>query len=203
MKVYNEIEVIDLKYKEINKDDEIWTRLSDKLPRDNNDRENEKLLLINAVVYLLSKVKGQYSLQLKWKELEGGSIKSIFDIDNDVEEEFIKSIKIDSLRKKFDRWRNDGIWERLLPVFQKSKYVWITNDGTYEVLLICSKFIRDKHMQNQDYIAAQKQLHDEDISNIKSQHYEAVESLKKQIREKESTIRKLKFSTDIVTKSNN
>ena len=132
-------------YKYVNSEDKIWQKIEEVLPKDNNNKTEEKLLLINAVLYLLQE-KQSYHSQLHWRKLENDGIKNIY-IPNDSEGfTEIDKVNINSLRRKFDRWRRCGIWETILPIFDNfKKYTWITEIGRYEVFLICSHFACAKH----------------------------------------------------------
>ena len=164
-----------MKYKYINSNDEIWKKILPLLPKDNNDKENEKLILINSVFYLQDykrKNKDEYSLQLHWNRLENDINKILIGKGNIVKE--IKKIDNDTLRRKFDDWRNKGVWEKLLPIFDESStHCWITQEGMYEVFLICSSFIRNKNVEQIKNIRYQcKEEFKEKIQAIKHENIE-------------------------------
>lgn len=178
-----------MKYKYINSDDKIWSEILEKLPKDNNNKEQEKLLLINVVLHLLFE-KNEYSLQLNWKQLENGGINKIYISEDNSP---CNNVNIHSLRKKFDRWRNNGVWEKILPIFSDySKYKKVTEDGTYEVLLVCSRFIRDKNRNRQHRIDMENEGHQNNIEEINRLHNEQLDKLKKEIKSKDYKISTLK-----------
>lgn len=177
-------------YKYINRTDEIWDKILPLLPKDNNKKEEEKLILINSVFYLQDcKRKNneeKYSLQLHWDRLENNIDNILLPKENIVKEK--GSIDNNTLRKKFDDWRNKGIWERLLPIFaESSTYCWITKEGRYEVFLICSSFIRDKNKERIKDIKHQcKEKYKDKIKEIRQENIDLKNSnkyLKKRIQE--------------------
>lgn len=177
-----------MKYKYINSDDKIWNKILKKLPKDNNNKEQEKLLLVNVVLHLLLE-KDKYSLQMNWKQLENGGINKVLISEDNVQ---CNNINIHSLRKKFDRWRNNGVWEKILPIFSDySKYKKITEDGTYEVLLVCSRFIRDKNRNRQQRIDIENEGHQNNIKDIKHFYDAQLDNLKKEIEAKDNEISNL------------
>lgn len=94
-------------------DDPIWAEIVTKLPKDNNGKEEEKLQLLNVTLYLLSK-KQKYSLQLKWESLKDDDFKNNCLLHG---KSYYTDMNVDSLSKKFDRWHNNGTWEKILPIF--------------------------------------------------------------------------------------
>ena len=149
-------------YKYVNFEDEIWEQITRVLPEDNNNKTEEKLLLINAVLYLLHE-KQAYHSQLHWLKLENDVIKNIYILNNSEDFTECNKVNINSLRRKFNRWRSCGIWEALLPIFDNfKKYSWITEIGRYEVFLICSNFACVKHKLKEN-----KYVHNKEESETK------------------------------------
>lgn len=134
-----------MKYKYINFESSIWGEIYKILPKSKKDKSEEKLLLVNSVLFLVEN-KEKYGLKLHWKQLENDGIKNICacaDSNNAIDG---KNVNVNSLRKKFNRWRDMGVWEMLLPIFDKYKeYHFVTNVGTYEVFLKCVKFANYKN----------------------------------------------------------
>lgn len=179
--VYNKNEVSIMK-KMICADDKIWGKILKELPKDNNYKDEEKLLLVNVVLYLLSK-KADFSLQLNWKQLESANTNDLgFPIGN--------NLNTNSLRRKFDRWRNNGVWANLLPIFYDNReYRWVTENGTYEVLLGCAKLVRDKSRDYKQYL---EMVND----GYKSKEKDTEIKFKKKIEELEQELKKAQIECE-------
>ena len=164
-------------------DDNLWEVLKNELRKEDwRGKETEKRNLINAVLYLLSEIKGKYELQLHWKKL------------NEINgQEYLKYANSDSLRETFGRWRNKGIWEKLLPLLAKrSKYKWVLANGTYEVLLRSSKIVRDRNLVCNTERVRQDKLRDEEhaeeLSRLVEQYEEEAKKRDKTISEQKAEI---------------
>ena len=175
----------------INPDDPIWAEIVTKLPKDNNGKEEEKLQLLNVTLYLLYK-KQKYSLQLKWESLKDDDFKNTCLSHGN---SYYADINVDSLRKKFDRWRNNGTWEKILPIFfQYGKYRWVIADGRYEVFFVCSKFIRDKNKNHKHSLKLQNIVHQQELADLKIKHDAKVAELNNDIANRDNEIWRLKQS---------
>ena len=169
-------------------DDAMWTNIVAELRKEDwRGKEQEKRNLINTVLYLLYQSKGQFSLQLHWNLLnESDGI------------EYLKFAKSDSMRHTFDRWRNNGLWERLLPIItKKSKYRWLLDNGTYEVLLRSNKIVRDRNLslkkdqERQDKLLSDE--HNKELNHLNAQH-------KMELQRRDETISELKSTIDMKSK---
>ena len=179
-----------MKFYFINPDDPIWAEIVTKLPKDNNRKEEEKLQLLNVTLYLLYK-KQKYSLQLKWESLKDDDFKNTCLSHG---KSYYADINVDSLRKKFDRWRNNGTWEKILPIFfQYGKYRWVIADGRYEVFLVCSKFIRDKNKNHKHSLELKDRDLEKKLTDLKIEHDAEVAELKETIAYKNREINSLKL----------
>ena len=100
--------------------DDVWGRLEAVLKSDKSTwrgKSESKWLFIEGVLSLL-KDKKEFSTSLNWKNLNPKYGNSL------------------SQCRTFNRWRDNGIWEKLLPVFaSRANYAWVAKLGTYEVLL--------------------------------------------------------------------
>ena len=97
--------------------------------------------------------------------------------------------------RTFNRWRNDGIWEKLIPLFAKrANYSWIAELGTYEVLLKDGKSLIEINKAIKDNYNMERNNLYEDIEKEKSHNEELtleIEKLKNEIKEKDSNVSKL------------
>lgn len=97
--------------------------------------------------------------------------------------------------RTFNRWRNDGTWEKLIPLFAKrANYSWIAELGTYEVLLKDGKSLIKINKAIKDNYDMERNNLCEDIEKEKNHNEELkqeIEKLKKVIKEKEDNISKL------------
>ena len=163
-------------------EDKIWVEMLNVLPKDNNCKDEEKLLLVNAVIFLLSKKK-EFSLHLNWKQLETINCGDIGCKEN-------ININVNSLRRKFDRWLNNGVWANLLPIlYDNREYRWITENGTYEVLLGCAKLVRDKNRYYKHYFEMVNEGH-------KNKEKDTETKFKKEIEELEQKLKKVQIEYD-------
>lgn len=100
--------------------DDMWKRIETVLKKDKDTwrgKSAEKRFFVKGTLSLLINKK-EFSTRLKWSDLNPNYGNYL------------------SQCRKFNRWRNDGIWEKLLPIFaERANYSWIAELGTYEVLL--------------------------------------------------------------------
>lgn len=105
-------------FSEIKKEMPVWAELKPLLPlckvKSEEEAEKDNLEFINAVLSVLSQ-KTRLSTRLYWGYFRQNASK---------------------YNLRFTRWRKDGVWERLLPVFVKyEEYLWLGNPYVYSILL--------------------------------------------------------------------
>lgn len=172
------VEVIAMKRFDLT--DDMWKRIETALKKDKatwRGKLAEKRLFIEGVLSLLQNKK-TFSTCLNWNNL-----------DPKYGDKY-------SQCRKFNRWRNDGIWEKLLSLFaERSNYCWIAEPGTYEVLMNNGKSLIKINKIIKDNYDMEKENLNEDINNLMNENKilkDRLEQLENDIKEKDSIIRNLK-----------
>ena len=132
----------------------MWEDIKNIIPKQFGGREgkNDKLkerdtrLFIDAVLYLIHK-KEPYSLRMNWKELP-------YEYGN-----------IDNHAHRFNEWRKNGVWEKLLPTLIKHNE-WLLNSGKYEILMTNYKLVRDINSKSAAYINDNLEKIQKSLENI-------------------------------------
>ncbi len=104
----------------IKKNSDLWIELRPLIP-DNNYYSND-LHFINSVLNLLKEKEtitknNRFISSLDWKNMKPANWRSTYN-------------------RRFNRWRNNGVWEQMLPVLIKySGFAWLGNPYVYTLLL--------------------------------------------------------------------
>lgn len=159
--------------------DDMWKRIETVLKKDKDTwrgKSAEKRLFVEGVLSLLINKK-EFSTSLNWCNLDQHYGNYL------------------SQCRTFNRWRNDGIWEKLLPLFaERANYSWIAEFGTYEVLLKNGKSIAKINKTIKDLYDIEKNdlYNDIEAEKNRNERLQAkLENLENDIKEKDKTIQKL------------
>lgn len=100
----------------IKEDDDIWEELKPLIPP--NKQYSDDVHFINSILTLLkARENNRFEKSLNWKQVEPYKLSS-------------------SYNRRFNRWRNDGVWEKFLSVFVRYKeFNWLGNPYIYTILL--------------------------------------------------------------------
>ncbi|GEM_PF-2750304 len=160
----------------------MWEDIKNIIPKQFGGREgkNDKLkerdtrLFIDAVLYLIYE-KEPYSLRMNWKDLP-------YEYGN-----------IDNHAHRFNEWRKNGVWEKLLPTLIKHNK-WLLNSGKYEILMTNYKLVRDINSKSAAYINAKNKIERENLLLYKyiNDNLEEIQELLENI-EIEKVMKKDKF----------
>lgn len=129
-------------------DDNTWNKILTVLKNDKQTwrgKADDKRLFIDGMLYLLNnKVKGNNMSHLLW---------------NTLPQKFGKPL---TQSRKFERWRINGMWEKILPILLKEqKYQWLAQQGVYEILFRNYRLLLDISAYNKQLVVWDKEkLHD-------------------------------------------
>ncbi len=182
------VEVVVMKHFELS--DDMWRRIETVLKKDKatwRGKSAEKRLFIEGVLSLLQNKK-TFSTCLNWNNL-----------DPKYGEKY-------SQCRKFNRWRNNGTWEKLLPLFaERHNYCWIAELGTYEVLVRNRKMLIKTNRVTKDNYDIEKENLNEDIGNLINENKmlkDKLEQLEHDIKERDINIQNLHKEIDSLKNGN-